>query len=270
MTSLARFVASFGLSWSKVPLWLDDNDEQWWPLWTCVVWQLMDTVCVLTAVINYFATGWWFTMSKMKKGWLFANICAVHRWHKYEKKKYTDIIPDEVNQQTAWRLRHGPPKKGRHLFGDLRWIPDMPKEYFRFPYHAATSDLIRFLADFLPWIYMNFVIEWLDSIRFNCLSSQGFKCSTPWQVEDMVCFITMEVFTWMLTSLSSETWRRWFNVWKITIWFHMLRKATQVLPPGQKVKWWNIKTIMDQFDSLTGSSPYVKGFQGAGTSSSYG
>ena len=36
----------------------------------------------------------------------------------------------------------------------------MPKEYFRFPYHAATSDLIRFLADFLPW---TFVIERLDS-----------------------------------------------------------------------------------------------------------
>lgn len=115
MTSLARFVASFGLSWSKVPLWLDDNDIQRWHLWTCVVWQLMDTVCVLTAVINYFATGWWFTRSKMKKGWLFANICAVHKSHKYEKHLH--------GYNTWWDQPDTAPRKKTLGISSLkRWI----------------------------------------------------------------------------------------------------------------------------------------------------
>ena len=29
----------------------------------------------------------------------------------------------------------------------MQWIPDMPKEFFKFPYHAATSDLIRRFKD---------------------------------------------------------------------------------------------------------------------------
>lgn len=159
--------------------------------------------------------------------------------------------------------RHGPQKKNiRHQF--FKALDLVISGGFRTCRRNTSGFHImrppRISSD--SWLIFYHELFWLNdwiTITFNCLSSQGFKCSTPWQVEDMVCFITMEVFTWMLTSLSSETWRRWFNVWKIMIWFPTLRKATQVLPPGQKVKWWNIKTIMDQFDR-----------QGAGTSSSYG
>ena len=33
-----------------------------------------------------------------------------------------------------------------HSRNVMTWIPDMPKEFFKFPYHAATSDLIRRFA----------------------------------------------------------------------------------------------------------------------------
>lgn len=73
----------------------------------------------------------------------------------------------------------------------MKWIPDMPKEFFRFPYHAATSDLIRYGllyhhggiymdADFIVLKDLTPVIQRLDDhdlISYATNSNAGGVCS---------------------------------------------------------------------------------------------
>ncbi|CAJ1435898.1 unnamed protein product, partial [Effrenium voratum] len=73
----------------------------------------------------------------------------------------------------------------------MKWIPDMPKEFFRFPYHAATSDLIRYGllyhhggiymdADFIVLKDLSPVLSRLsdhDLISYATVSNPGGACS---------------------------------------------------------------------------------------------
>lgn len=94
----------------------------------------------------------------------------------------------------AWR-RHA-----RHLCDEpvlisrknvMKWIPDMPEEFFRFPYHAATSDLIRYAllyhhggiymdADFIVLKDLSPIVDRLadhDLISYATVSNPKGVCS---------------------------------------------------------------------------------------------
>lgn len=73
----------------------------------------------------------------------------------------------------------------------MKWIPDMPQEFFKFPYHAATSDLIRYAllyhhggiymdADFIVMKDMKPIIDRLeghDLISYAMKSNPNGVCS---------------------------------------------------------------------------------------------
>jgi len=73
----------------------------------------------------------------------------------------------------------------------MNWIPDMPQEFFKFPYHAATSDLIRYAllyhhggiymdADFIVMKDMKPIFDRLgdhDLISYSTVSNPRDVCS---------------------------------------------------------------------------------------------
>lgn len=167
---------------------------------------------------------------------VFAEPCKIFSYWEY---KQTPPLFTRLNVE-LWR-RHSKGLCSEPILINNQtvrdWIPDMPDEFFRMPYAAATSDLIRCLAfakfqwnvlkvlrDY-RWMHTCYICTYCPAlydmtVAFSLWVFFYFGACpvlTPchpsahfWRWDclpkDMVCFIITVVSIWTQTSLFSKTW----------------------------------------------------------------
>ena len=187
---------------------------------------------------------------------------------------YTDVIHDEINQQTAWRLRHGPPpKKNNHSASQFFKALDLVISG-GFPTCRRNTSGFHIMRP--PRISSD---SWLIFYHEFCDWMIGFHSdSTVWALKGSSVLLRGKLRIWFALS----PWRYLHGCWLHCpqrpdagdstfgrSWFDFLCYAKQPRSCHQG-KRWNGEILRLSWISLIGSSPYIKGFQGAGTSSSYG
>ena len=198
-------------------------------------------------------------------------------FRKYLCNTYITIISlylFRINQQTAWRLRHGPPsppkkKTMRHLSSLKRWI-------WWSQVDSRHAEGILQVSISCGHLGSHQIPGWFSTMNFSDWMIGFQSYSTVWALKGSSVVRRGKLRIWFALSPWRYLHGRWLHCPQRPdagdstfgrSWFDFLRYPKQ--PRSCHLgKRWNGEILRLSWISLIGSSPYIKSFQGAGTSSS--